>query len=1322
MSSAAKLRKYGRGTATVAAAALVMTSFGPAAFASWDDAPQTNMIEGLQSAGTIGIVDTSLSLDGDATADSLVPAGNLTATPSTVVDSVGADNKRDENQGATLVYAGEKGQEIADVQLVLPNRFASGDILDLRLLDRSATEHGDGLANKSAETLVGFSGTEGVTVEVSKQAYAAGTNISSDTDAKQQTSGGTPTGNVATGDFLPWKANAVTSTAPLAGTAPGAGPELGAPQLTEDNSVQGKNNLRLRVNNKSAGDPDGVWVVTIKGLKVDLGAKATPGELRIVPFLSNVKPAGDGYTASPWFKGNSKEDNAGTPTDPGDDTPREIGIYTVPAYVSPVKVSSTKNDIVADGLPQAIGEITISETQPFSLHRTGAATYTIDFSDSGADVEIANANVANEVKVTTTGGPAAETISNVTLDNTKQKLSFTLNGSDDATISTIKIAGLVLKATKSGEINYRVTGGAISGSSTDRQVWMPTPAGSSELSIPAYGIHPDAALLWWNRVTNSPGYGTDLTVAETQPTRTTAPQYSVAMDATTVNRRAATATAVTVTADPASDLLPAGEYTVSGSGASWTLAGPSGFTATSTAVNGTYTVVAAGPTGAASGDKYTLANAAAGDKFTIPAANFVLSGAGGSSATGYTAGTGDPALPYGTYTFGAGTGTNVDGDETLTLGVAGVVFARSAANSNIFSVTNANSVPGFTVGDTYTFNGSVLGNLTVAAPTTTGNTELVAALSITNGSNSDDSSGSTNLPDGQYTVSADGNTITGMGTTLQRVGATEVFRVESSDNPALVHDRYTIAGATANTVFSTTGGAADRIIGQPSGLSFGGGTLAAGSYYVTQGADSTHFDIRTAPGGAGTLVFDEIVNLTPKAPEGPAVPSIAQNVNYTFTGLQAGTVITVAAAQTLNVSDYGVNQKDIVAPLRDFTQLGTASSESARIGGNNRYETAAKIAERWAMGDKSNVHGKVRNAIIASGENFPDALSASYLSQRMGAPILLTQRGSLPADTIEALRDRQVDKVFIVGGAAAVSKDVEAKLADLNTYRWSGTRGTDSDPNYGGLETTGAKLQVQRISSANPQNDTRYTTNQLVNMYAAAWGGNRTIGKTIYKSGEAGKYTAIFARGDNFPDALAAGVLTAGMNDGVLNPINIGTDQALPLILTAPDSLSDSAKAQIDRLDVQHGLIIGSENAVSDGVKKSMEDAGLSNTRIGGADRYFTAAAVAEFAMRSDTASASNEFPGLGFINYDSDNKATSDTNAWLANGLKFPDALTAAPWLGRNAQVLNLTMGTNDLSDGTKDFLSKRAADVDRVNALGLGDAVASKVLTEANSIASSK
>jgi putative cell wall-binding protein len=109
------------------------------------------------------------------------------------------------------------------------------------------------------------------------------------------------------------------------------------------------------------------------------------------------------------------------------------------------------------------------------------------------------------------------------------------------------------------------------------------------------------------------------------------------------------------------------------------------------------------------------------------------------------------------------------------------------------------------------------------------------------------------------------------------------------------------------------------------------------------------------------------------------------------------------------------------------SQLETNGLQVQRIGGETRYETAAKIAVEL---------GYYEEAIIAYGGNFPDALSIASYAAINEIPILLTPKEKLAATTKEALTN--VENTIIVGGEAAISNIVEEQLIEHNPYRISG--------------------------------------------------------------------------------------------------------------------------------------------------------------------------------------------------------------------------------------------------------------------------------------------
>lgn len=89
----------------------------------------------------------------------------------------------------------------------------------------------------------------------------------------------------------------------------------------------------------------------------------------------------------------------------------------------------------------------------------------------------------------------------------------------------------------------------------------------------------------------------------------------------------------------------------------------------------------------------------------------------------------------------------------------------------------------------------------------------------------------------------------------------------------------------------------------------------------------------------------------------------------------------------------------------------------------------------------------------------------------------------------------------------------------------------------------------------------------------------------------------ILARGDNCIDALAGTPLAHKLE--------------APILLTKPGSLPDVTLKEIRRLKVKEVLILGGTAAVTEKIEMSLRIEGLKITRLGGEDRYATAAQIA---------------------------------------------------------------------------------------------------------------
>jgi hypothetical protein len=67
--------------------------------------------------------------------------------------------------------------------------------------------------------------------------------------------------------------------------------------------------------------------------------------------------------------------------------------------------------------------------------------------------------------------------------------------------------------------------------------------------------------------------------------------------------------------------------------------------------------------------------------------------------------------------------------------------------------------------------------------------------------------------------------------------------------------------------------------------------------------------------------------------------------------------------------------------------------------------------------------------LIASGENYPDALVSGSAAAVGGGPVLLVTKEGIPAETAAELVRLNPDKIYIAGGTAAISAGVETQLA-----------------------------------------------------------------------------------------------------------------------------------------------------------------------------------------------------------------------------------------------------------------------------------------------------
>ena len=284
---------------------------------------------------------------------------------------------------------------------------------------------------------------------------------------------------------------------------------------------------------------------------------------------------------------------------------------------------------------------------------------------------------------------------------------------------------------------------------------------------------------------------------------------------------------------------------------------------------------------------------------------------------------------------------------------------------------------------------------------------------------------------------------------------------------------------------------------------------------------------------AGATLYEVGVNISQAAyPETAPVVYVANGENYPD-ALSAGPAAAFEGGPLLLVKpneapEVVLDEIERLDPERIVVVGGTLSvtegtyndlaalvPEIDRISGANRYEVSRNIAE-YAFGGAD-----VPLAYVATGEKFPDALSAGGAAGSQGAPVLLV-RGSaadLDADTADLLEEFGTTQTKVLGGEASVSAGVFADLSELTTA----TR-------FGGA-----------------------------NRYEAA----RSINSDAFDSAD----QAFLATGLNFPDALAGSAWAATSGS--------------PLYVVPGNCVTAGVLADLTKLGVSSVTLLGGEASLT---------------------------------------------------------------------------------------------------------------------------------------------
>ncbi len=339
-------------------------------------------------------------------------------------------------------------------------------------------------------------------------------------------------------------------------------------------------------------------------------------------------------------------------------------------------------------------------------------------------------------------------------------------------------------------------------------------------------------------------------------------------------------------------------------------------------------------------------------------------------------------------------------------------------------------------------------------------------------------------------------------------------------------DGRAISGATASRYSPTISDSGKRISARVTGSHpsyFPASSTSAATRPVTGGATTTRMSggdryatsaaIARAgyPSGADTVfvasgtAFPDALSAAPAAAAADA-PVLLTDPDRLGDATRAA-LEALAPERIVVVGGTGAVSPEVEDALGDI-------APTSRIGGGDRYATSRALVDAFFTGSST--------AYVATGTDFPDALTAGAAAGALGAPVLLVdgRASDVSPDTLSLLRGLGTTSIRVVGGTGAVSEAVARSLAS-------------------------AGAPVQRLSGTS-----RYGTAAAINAQAFA-----------------SESTVYLAAGTSFADALS-GAAIAGAS-------------GIPLFTTASSCLVAETDAAITRLRPTTVTLLGGTGALS---------------------------------------------------------------------------------------------------------------------------------------------
>ncbi|WP_311433156.1 cell wall-binding repeat-containing protein [Finegoldia magna] len=215
------------------------------------------------------------------------------------------------------------------------------------------------------------------------------------------------------------------------------------------------------------------------------------------------------------------------------------------------------------------------------------------------------------------------------------------------------------------------------------------------------------------------------------------------------------------------------------------------------------------------------------------------------------------------------------------------------------------------------------------------------------------------------------------------------------------------------------------------------------------------------------------------------------------------------------------NTKELLGSDKLKSNANTQSTKPyvvSRIYGKDRIDTSIQIAKSYIKSSEF--------AILANQNNFPDSLSATVLSKKFNAPILLTDAKTADKGLIQEIKRLQTKYFVKIGGEKSISNEVATQLLP-----------------------EGSKVKSYKGAD-------RYATNaEIIKEFKDA-------------------DTCIIASGENFADSLSIGAYA--------------TKNGYPIVLVQKNKINDVTKQALKNSKIKKCYIVGGENSVSKSLEKEL--------------------------------------------------------------------------------------------------------------------------------------